>query len=103
MFEKKKSQWLIRKSYPTCVFTHLVSTANRNRAAYSFPFAQPSTKVLSGNSLAVQWFGLCVLTAESPGSIPGPGTKIPQATQCGQKKKKKFSAKPLQFTRQKVQ
>ena len=28
-------------------------------------------------------------TAESPGSIPGRGTKIPQAAWCGQKKKKK--------------
>ena len=28
-----------------------------------------------------------------PGSIPGRGTKIPQATQCGQKKKKKDHAK----------
>ena len=30
-----------------------------------------------GNSLAVQWLGL---TAEDPGSVPGQGTKIPQAT-----------------------
>ena len=28
-------------------------------------------------------------TAEGLGSIPGRGTKIPQAVQCGQKKKKK--------------
>ena len=32
-----------------------------------------------GKSLAVQWLGL--------GSIPGWGTKIPQATGCNQKKK----------------
>ena len=32
-----------------------------------------------GNSLAVQGLGLCALTAQSPGSIPGQGTKIPQA------------------------
>ena len=32
------------------------------------------------------------LTAEDQGSIPGQGTKIPQAVQCGQnKQKKKFS------------
>ena len=36
-----------------------------------------------GNSLAVQWLGLCTLTAEGPVSIPGQGTKIPQATWCG--------------------
>ena len=34
------------------------------------------------NSLAAQWLGLCDSTARSP------GTKIPQAMQCGQKKKK---------------
>ena len=39
------------------------------------------------NSLVVQWFGLCALTAKSPGSIPGQGTKILQATPLGQKKK----------------
>ena len=42
-----------------------------------------------GNSLAVQWLGLCAFTAEGTGSIPGWGTKMPQAAQCGQKKKKK--------------
>ena len=40
------------------------------------------------NSLAVQWLGLSAFTAEDLGSIPGWGTKIPQAVQCGQKKKK---------------
>ena len=42
-----------------------------------------------GNSLAVQWLGLGAFTAESPVSIPGQGTEIPQATQRSQKKKKK--------------
>ena len=41
-----------------------------------------------GNSLAVQWVGLPAFTAEGPGSIPGGGNKIPQATWCSQKKKK---------------
>ena len=36
-----------------------------------------------------QWLGLCTFTAEGPGSIPGLGTKIPQATWCGKKEKKK--------------
>ena len=49
-----------------------------------------SSKILlSGTSLAVQWLGLCALTAEGPGSIPGQGTKIPQASRCSKKKKKK--------------
>ena len=40
-------------------------------------------------SLAVQWLGLCPSTAETPGLIPGQGTKIPQATWwCGPKTNK---------------
>ena len=41
-----------------------------------------------GTSLAVQWLGLCTSTAGSMGSIPGWGTKMPQAAQHSQKKKK---------------
>ena len=37
--------------------------------------------MVPGNSLVVQWLGLCTLTAEDLGSIPGGGTK---------KKKKKI-------------
>ena len=36
---------------------------------------------LSGNALAVQWLGLCALTAKGPSSVSGQGTKIPQAAQ----------------------
>ena len=43
---------------------------------------------LAGNSLAVQWLGLRAPTAGGPSSIPGWGTKIPQAAQRGQKKKR---------------
>ena len=38
-----------------------------------------------GNSLAVQWLGLGASTAGGPSSIPGQGTKILQAAQCGKK------------------
>ena len=41
-----------------------------------------------GNSLAVPWLGLRAFTAEGPGSVPGWGTKIPQALWHSQKKKK---------------
>ena len=41
------------------------------------------------NPLAVQWLGLCAFTAEGPGSIRVQGTKIPQATQRGQKKRER--------------
>ena len=37
----------------------------------------------------VQWLGLCAFIAEGLGSIPGQGTKIPQAARCGKKKRKK--------------
>ena len=39
----------------------------------------------NGNSLAVQWLGLCSCTV---GLILGQGTKIPQGSWCGQKKTK---------------
>ena len=42
-----------------------------------------------GNSLAVQWLGLCAFTAESLGSIPGWGTKIARVAQRGQKQTNK--------------
>ena len=52
---------------------------------YSFTFSSFHLKnSLHGNSLAVQWLGLCTFTAEGPGSILGQGTKIPQATQRDQ-------------------
>ena len=41
-----------------------------------------------GNSLVGQWLGLSTLIAKGPGSIPGWGTKIPQAVWHGPKKKK---------------
>ena len=49
----------------------------------------PLQRLSSGTSLVVQWLGLCVSTEGDPGSNPGQGTKIPQATQGSQKKKKK--------------
>ena len=39
-----------------------------------------------GTSLAVQWLRHHASTAEGTSLIPDPGTKIPQATRCGQKK-----------------
>ena len=44
---------------------------------------------MGGNSLTVQWLGLCVSIAGATGSTRGQGTKNPQAGQPGQKKKKK--------------
>ena len=45
--------------------------------------------VRRGNSLVVQWLGLSAFIAVAVGSIPGSGTKIPQATQCSWKRKRK--------------
>ena len=39
--------------------------------------------------MAAQWLGLGAFTAVGLGSIPGQGTKIPQAARCGQNVKKK--------------
>ena len=49
----------------------------------------------SGTSLAVQRLGLSTSTAQDAGSIPGQGTKIPQAVWCGQIKKKKVRSLEL--------
>ena len=46
-----------------------------------------------GNSLAVLWLGLGILTAGALGSIPGQGTKIPQTVWCGQKPPQKTKNK----------
>ena len=48
-----------------------------------------NTIIYMGNSLVVQWLGLCTFTTEGTGSIPGWGNKIPQAVWCSKKKKKK--------------
>ena len=45
-----------------------------------------------GNSLVAQWLGLRTSTAEGLGSIPGLGTKIPQATCPLLPLKKKFKS-----------
>ena len=42
-----------------------------------------------GTSLAVQWLRLLAPNAGDMGSIPGQETKIPHATQHGQKQKQK--------------
>ena len=44
---------------------------------------------MSGTFLAVQWLRLHASTEGVTGSIPGWGSKIPQAEQCGQKKKER--------------
>ena len=44
---------------------------------------------MAGTSLVVQRLRLHASTAGGTGSISGRGTKIPQATWCGQKQKQK--------------
>ena len=44
---------------------------------------QGQQKHTGGNSLVVQWLGLCTFTAGGTGSIPDWETKIPQAAWCG--------------------
>ena len=45
---------------------------------------------LHGNTLVVQGLRLCSSTAGGEDLVPGPGTKIPHATQCGQNKNKNY-------------
>ena len=43
-----------------------------------------SSKIhMQGDSLVLQWVGLSTFTAEGPGSVPGQGPKIPQASRSG--------------------
>ena len=43
--------------------------------------------MFDGKALAVQWLGLGAFTAVARGSVPGRGTKIPQAAWHSQKAK----------------
>ena len=61
----------------------------QNLNVHTMLLKTPLLKSISGDSLAVQCLELCALTAEGPGSIPGGGTKILEATWHGQKKTKK--------------
>ena len=45
------------------------------------------------NSLVIEWLRLCSFIAKGPGPIPVQEDKIPQASRCGQNKKK-ASANP---------
>ena len=65
----------------------------RERELLMSPSSQQKREARHGSSLVVQWLGLCALTAEGPGSIPGQGTKIPQAAWHSQNKKKKWEAR----------
>ena len=40
-----------------------------------------------GNSLVIQWLRFCAFTAKDMGSVPGWGTKTPQARRHGQRDK----------------
>ena len=56
-------------------------------------FAAPTIKRWSlGNSLGVQWLGLCTFTSTGGGSIPGQGTKILRAAWCGEKEKEEMES-----------
>ena len=52
-------------------------------------------KILFGNSLAVQWLGLCAFTPEGPDSIPGQKLRVHKP--CCMSKKKKIGTFLLTF------
>ena len=75
LFQLREAAWVLWLVAPSSIFK-----------AYHSNFSQPHT----GNFLVSQWLGLhCNFTAEGSGSIPGWGSKIPQAVWCSKKKKKK--------------
>ena len=45
-----------------------------------------------------QWLRLCSFTAESVGSIPGQGTKIPQTANAAKKKREREKEKENKLT-----
>ena len=45
-----------------------------------------------GNSLAVQWLGLCTFTAEGRGSVPGGELRCPKPRSMAEKKKREDMA-----------
>ena len=55
---------------------------------------------MRGTSLVVQWLILHASTAGGTGWIPGWGTKIPQATWRGQKKKKVTHERGIKFNKE---
>ena len=58
---------------------------------------QNKFKMVSGTSLAVQWLRLCISNEGDMGSVPGWGTKIPQAVRHGKKKKRMTSKQKGDF------
>ena len=54
----------------------------------NIPFIMMMMIATVGNPLAVQQLGLCTDNAQDPGSVPGQGTKFPQAVQPSQNKTK---------------
>ena len=79
------SSWTgVRTRVPCIGRRTLNHCATREALLQSFKWK----KALRGNSLTVQWLGLCALIAKGLGSIPGQGTKISQAPAVRPKKKK---------------
>ena len=66
--------------------THLFGYHTRGKIVLIFGLLQMT---ILGNSLVVQWLGLCALTVKGPGSIPSQGTKDPtsHAAQPGKNEK----------------
>ena len=66
-----------------------LATVHSREKMFSITSHQGSGKTtVRGDSLVGLWLGLCAFTAKGPGSIPGWGTKIPQASWLNPRKQK---------------
>ena len=91
-YDRGQRKGLLKVGEMLCLQKYLEASASfpdsfTIRITYSFSLISLLLKMNKGNSLVVQWLGLCVITAKRAGSIPGRGTSITPATQCSQKRK----------------
>nr|XP_058938824.1 ubiquitin-ribosomal protein eS31 fusion protein-like [Kogia breviceps] len=83
------SDYNIQKESTLHLLLRLRAGTKKKKKSHTTPKKKKRKRKRVGNFLVVQWLGLCTLTAEGPGSIPGWETKIPQATRPKEKKRER--------------
>ena len=84
-FPGEHSRWSLESGFRRLGFWSSLTSSVTLNCSYKCWALSSYLKWGLGNSLVGQWLGLRASTAGGTGSIPGQGTKIPHATQCGQK------------------